>query len=206
MTSASPIVTTSQVSERVRLAVDRPSYSGRVSTDIPPQDEDPVRVTTAIRWRNATATIAIPEVLVYSTGVYFAVDYQTLEVRPPTLPQTLEERRQVADEATRLMRIRYQLTDRIRVNDAQSRMIHGDSTEPGFTAWYWSAFPDRADGQPTSPAHLQLTWSDSPDVDVTVPFPPPGSPTTPADDVPEGFTDRGNNWSRNSVKLSNTRR
>jgi hypothetical protein len=86
------------------------------------------------------------------------------------------------------------------------RLIHGESDGPGCTAWFWRAFPARPDGQPPIPAGIQLTWPDSPGADGCVPLPPPGSPATPSPGVPEGFTDRGNNWSSSGVKLRSTRR
>jgi hypothetical protein len=75
-----------------------------VNAHIPPEGEDPVRVRTEIRWRNATATVAIPEVFVYSTGICFGVDYRTIEVPPPPRRQTPGDRRREADEATERMR------------------------------------------------------------------------------------------------------
>jgi hypothetical protein len=61
---------------------------------MPPEGEDPVRVRTEIRWRNATATVAIPEVFFYSTGVYIPVTYRTLPARPPARQAETEEEEQ----------------------------------------------------------------------------------------------------------------
>jgi hypothetical protein len=104
-----------------------------VNADIPPEGEDPVRVRTEIRWRNATATVAIPEVFFYSTGIYFGVDYRTIEVPPPPRRETPQDRRRQADEATEQVRTRFRLTDRIRVNGAPVSMIHAESIDRGFT-------------------------------------------------------------------------
>jgi hypothetical protein len=155
-----------------------------VNTHMPPEGEDPVRVRTEIRWRNATATIAIPEVFVYSTGIYFGVDYRTIDVPPPARGETPEERRRVADEATERVRTRLQLTGRIRVNGAPAGVIDRENFDRGFTVWMWSVFPAHPDGQPANAARIQLNSPEFPGADATVPYPPAGSPTVPAGDIP----------------------
>ena len=155
-----------------------------MSTRTPPEGEDPVRVRTEILWRNATATVAIPEVFVYSTGIYFGVDYRTTDVPPPARGETLEDRRRVADEATERVRTRLRLTERIRVNGARPGVIDVESFDRGFTVWFWSAFQAHSGGQPANAALIQLNWPEFPGADATVPYPPPGSPTVPGGDVP----------------------
>ncbi len=78
----------------MRLTLAPPYYRGRVDSRIPPEGEDPVRVRTEIRWRNATATVAIPEVFFYSTGAYVPVTYQTPPARPPARRAGTEEEEQ----------------------------------------------------------------------------------------------------------------
>ena len=68
-----------------------PYYRGRVHAHIPPEGEDPVRVRTEIRWRNAAAAVTIQEVFFYSTGVYIPVTYRTLPARPPARQAETEE-------------------------------------------------------------------------------------------------------------------
>lgn len=156
-----------------------PYYRGRVNAHIPPEGEDPVRVRTEIRWRNAAATVTIQEVFFYSTGIFFGVEYRTIEVPPPTRRETPEGRRREADEATERVRTRLRLTDRIRVNGVPVGMIHAESLDRGFTVWIWSPFPARPDGQPANAALIQLNSPEFPGADATVPYPPPGSPTAP---------------------------
>ncbi len=168
----------------MRLTVAPPYYSGRVDTRIPPAGEDPVRVRTEILWRNATATVAIPEVFFYSTGIYFGVAYRTIDVPSPARWETLEERRREAVEATEQMRTRLRLTSGFRVNGAQAGVIDVESFDRGFTVWFWSAFQAHPDGQPANAALIRLNWPEFPGADSTVPYPPPGSPTVPADDIP----------------------
>ena len=163
----------------MRLTLAPPYYRGRVDSRIPPEGEDPVRVRTEIRWRSATATVAIPEVFFYSTGICFGVDYQTAEMPPPPRRETQEDRRREADEATERMRARLRLTSRIRVNGAPVDVIRAESSDRGFTVWIWCAFPAHSDGQPANAALIQLNSPDFPGADATVPCPPPGSPTTP---------------------------
>lgn len=163
----------------MRLSVALPYYRGKVDSRIPPEGADPVRVRTEIRWRNATATVAIPEVCFYSTGIYFAVDYQTAEVPPPPRGETQEDRRREADKATERMRARLRLTSRIRVNGAPVDVIRAESLDRGFTVWIWSAFPAHPEGRPASAALIQLNSPEFPDADATVPYPPPGSLATP---------------------------
>jgi hypothetical protein len=155
-----------------------------VSTHNPPEGEEPVRVRTNIRWGNATATIAIPEVFVYSTGIYFGVDYRTIDVPPPAQGESPEGRQRVADEATERVRTRLRLTDRIRVNGAGAGVIDVENLDRGFTVWMWSVFPAHPDGQPANAALIQLDWPEFPGGDATVPYPPPGSPRVPVSDIP----------------------
>jgi hypothetical protein len=161
-----------------------PYYRGRVNAHIPPEGEDPVRVRTEIRWRNAAATVTIQEVFFYSSGIYFGVEYQTTEVPPPTRRETPEGRQREADEATERVRTRLRLTDRIRVNGAGAGVIDVENLDRGFTVWMWSVFPAHPDGQPANAALIQLDWPEFPGGDATVPYPPPGSPTVPARDIP----------------------
>jgi hypothetical protein len=151
-----------------------------VNAGIPPEGEDPVRIRTEIQWRNATATVAIPEVFFYSTGIYFGVDYRATQAPPPPRRETPEDRRRAADEATEQVRTRLRLTGRIRVNDARVDMVRAESLDRGgFTVWIWSAFPAHPDGQPATAALIQLNSPEFPGADTTVPYPPPGSPTAP---------------------------
>jgi hypothetical protein len=148
-----------------------------VDTRIPPEGEDPVQVRTDIRWHNATATVAIPEVFFYSTGIYFGVDYRTAEVPPAPRRETPEDRRREADEATERVWARLRLAGGIRVSGAPVDVVRAESSDRGFTVWIWSAFPG---GKPANAALIQLNSPDFPGADATVPCPPPGSPTTPA--------------------------
>jgi hypothetical protein len=164
----------------MRLTIAPPNYRGRVNNRIPPEGEDPVLVRPEIRWDNATATVTIPEVFFYSTGMYFAVEYRTIEAPPSPRRETPEDRRREADEATERVRARIRLASRIRVNGVPVRAIHGESLDRGFIVWIWSAFPASPDGQPANAALIQLNSPEFPGADAAVPYPPPGSPTTPA--------------------------
>jgi hypothetical protein len=161
------------------VIVARPYYRGRVNSCFPPEGEDPVRVRTEIQWRNATATVTIPEVFFYSTGIYFPVEYRTIAVLPPPRRETPEDRRREADEATEQMRARVRLPSLIRVNGGPVRGIHGESVDRGFTVWIWSAFPAHPDGQTANAALIQLNSPEFPGADATVPSPAPGSATAP---------------------------
>jgi hypothetical protein len=175
-----------------------------VTTRIPPEGEDPVRVRADIRWRDATATVTIPEVLVYSPGMYFAVEYRTLHAPSPPPPErrkASEERRREAEESARRKRIWRPLANRITVNGVQGAVTYVENHERGFTAWIWSVSSANPDSRPANAARIQLNWPDFPGADATVPYPPPGSPTAPAPDIPEYWADSGNNFGVAGVRL-----
>ncbi len=152
-----------------------------MSTRFPPEGEDPVRVGAEIRWRNASASVAIPEVFAYSAGLSLRVEYRLTEGPPPSRGDTPQERRRVADEATERVRTRLQLASRITVNGAPVSVIRAASRERGFTVWVWCAYPPRPVGQPAGAALIQLNSPQFPGADATVAVPPPGSPTAAVD-------------------------
>jgi hypothetical protein len=186
----------------------------------------------------------------------------------------------VADEATERVRTMLQLTDRIRVNGARPGVIDRETSDLGFTVWFWSVFPAHPGGEPANAALIELNSPEFPgagatlwqnptatvaipevffystgvfipvtfrplDVtparpaqaeveqdgqaehsfsrmdigsrlvrkitvngtrtDPTIAYPPPGSPTRTAPEVPQHCIERGKNWGRGSVKLTSAR-
>jgi hypothetical protein len=183
----------------MRLTIAPPDYRGRVDSRIPPEGEDPVRVGTEIRWRNATATVAIPEVFFYSTGVYIPVTYQTLPARPlARRAETEEEEQRETAQSFSRMRILQPLVQQITVNGirAEPRHFRSNNRWFTFTAWIWI----EAAG-PQDILHVQLNRPEFPGADATVPYPPPGSPTAPAPSVPQSWDEHGDNWGRTTTVL-----
>ena len=155
----------------------------------PPGNEDPVEVTTDIRWSNPTGTVSIPKAYVYSTGVYFPVSYRTVG-SPPVCPENTPAERRAATEALfdRLSTWR-QRVERLKVNGARVEVPSVKPHERGFTAWAWSDSRTYEVGRPENTLRFQLNWPDFPAADSTVPYPPPGSPTGPVRGAPTFWHD-----------------
>jgi hypothetical protein len=155
----------------------------------PPGNEDPVEVTTDIRWSNPTGTVSIPRVYVYSTGVFFPVVYRTVDT-PPPLPEDTPDERRAAMEASfdRLSKFHLRV-ERLKVNGAQVEVPTVKSHERGFTAWAWSDSRTHQVNRPEHATRFQFDWPDLPGADATVPYPPPGSPTGPVRGAPTFWHD-----------------
>jgi hypothetical protein len=201
----------------VRLTVAPPYYRGKVNTRIPPgsptapvnhevvrtcippQGEDPVVVRPEILWQNPTATVTIPEVFFYSTGVYIPVTYRTLPARPPARrAETEEEEQRETTQSFSRMRILRPLMQQITVNGTRAEPRHFKSNNRWFTftAWIWIEA-----GGPEDALRVQLNRPEFPGAGATIAYPPPGTPTAPAPSVPQSWSDRGNSWGRTSTVL-----
>jgi hypothetical protein len=154
----------------------------------PPGNEDPVKVTTDIRWSNPTGTVSIPEVYVYSTGVYFPVSYRTADTRPPVPENTPDERRAATQASFDRMSEGRLRVERLKVNGAGVEVPSVKSDERGFTAWAWSDSRTHQADRPDA-MRFQLNWPDIPGADAAVPYPPPGSPTGPVRGAPAFWID-----------------
>jgi hypothetical protein len=181
------------------VIVARPYYRGRVNSRFPPEGEDPVRVRTEIQWRNATATVTIPEVFFYSAGVYIPVTYQALPARPPARrAETKEEEERETAQSVSRMRTLQPLVQQITVNGirAEPRTFRSNNHWFTFTAWIRIEA-----GGPQDALHIQLNRPEFPGAVATFPYPPAGSVTAPAASVPQSWDERGNNWGRTTTVL-----
>lgn len=170
-----------------------------VRTYTPPQGEDPVVVRPGIRWQNPTATVTIPEVFFYSTGVYIPVTYQTLPARPPaSRAETKEEEQRETEQSFSRMRMLQPLVQQVTVNGMRAgpRTFRSNNRWFTFTAWIWIEA-----GGPQDVLHIQLNRPEFPGAVATFPYPPPGSVTTPAPGVPQSWDERGDNWARTTTVL-----
>jgi hypothetical protein len=156
----------------------------------PPGNEDPIEVTTDIRWSSPTETVSIPQVYVYSTGVYFPVIYRTVvDTPPPPLPEnTPDERRATARAQDERLSPRLRV-ERLKVNGAGAEVPSVKSRERGFNAWAWSDSRTHQAGRPENAMRFQLDWPGFPGAEATVPYPPPGSPTGPLRGAPAFWHD-----------------
>jgi hypothetical protein len=154
----------------------------------PPGNEDPVEVTTDIRWSNPAGTVSIPRVYIYSTGVYFPVSYRTADT-PTPLPQNTQEERHAATEASFDRMSDWHLRiERLKVNGAHVAVPTVKSHEWGFTAWAWSDARTHQADRPENAMRFQLDWPDL-HGEAIVPYPPPGSPTGPVRGAPTFWID-----------------
>jgi hypothetical protein len=169
-----------------------------VDTRIPPDGEDPVRVRTEIRWRNATATVAIPEVFCYSTGIYIPVTYRTLPARP-RLAGRRRTKKNSGRQHSRSAGCGLQpLVQQITVNGIRAEPSHfrSDNRWFTFTARVWIEA-----GGPQDALHVQLNRPEFPGAGATIAYPPPGTLTAPAPSVPQSWSERGKNWGQTTTVL-----
>jgi hypothetical protein len=65
------------------------SHDGFTSVPDPPVNEVPAQMTTEIAWRNSEASLSIPDVFLYTTGIEIAILCRTKDVKPAVTPETV---------------------------------------------------------------------------------------------------------------------
>lgn len=139
------------------------SHDGFTSAPDPPVNEVPAQMSTRIAWRNPGASLSIPEVFLYTTGIEIALLYRTKDVEPAVTPETVT----AGFQSMRTWRKRL---GQLKVNGAATDVRTLQLHERGFTARAWSAFVSHQVDRPENAIRFELNWPEFESAVYTMPY------------------------------------